>query len=145
MLHRFDTVTSTMDVLHQLAARGRGGGNGRRRGGAARGAGLPRAKLAFAPGGLWLSVLLRPAAAAEVLSLRVGLAVEDSASVASRPNLHLGLKWPNDLMLGDRKLGGILCEARWPATRPPGSPSESASTCATRFPEALAASRRGSG
>jgi biotin-(acetyl-CoA carboxylase) ligase len=23
------------------------------------------------------------------------------------------LKWPNDLMLGERKVGGILCEARW--------------------------------
>jgi BirA family biotin operon repressor/biotin-[acetyl-CoA-carboxylase] ligase len=25
----------------------------------------------------------------------------------------LRLKWPNDLMLGERKVGGILCEARW--------------------------------
>jgi BirA family biotin operon repressor/biotin-[acetyl-CoA-carboxylase] ligase len=23
------------------------------------------------------------------------------------------LKWPNDLMLGEQKVGGILCEARW--------------------------------
>jgi BirA family biotin operon repressor/biotin-[acetyl-CoA-carboxylase] ligase len=47
-----------------------------------------------------------------VLSLRVGLAVADaieSACAAAR----VALKWPNDLLLGDRKLGGILCEARW--------------------------------
>jgi BirA family biotin operon repressor/biotin-[acetyl-CoA-carboxylase] ligase len=30
--------------------------------------------------------------------------------LAQRP---VKLKWPNDLMLGDRKLGGVLCEARW--------------------------------
>lgn len=39
------------------------------------------------------------------LSLAVGLAVAES--------LHpdIGLKWPNDLWVGDRKLGGILIEA----------------------------------
>jgi BirA family biotin operon repressor/biotin-[acetyl-CoA-carboxylase] ligase len=47
----------------------------------------------------------------EVVSLRVGLAVARTVEVftGSAP----GLKWPNDLMLGHRKLGGILCEARW--------------------------------
>jgi BirA family biotin operon repressor/biotin-[acetyl-CoA-carboxylase] ligase len=30
--------------------------------------------------------------------------------VVSEP---LQLKWPNDLMLSGRKLGGVLCEARW--------------------------------
>jgi len=28
------------------------------------------------------------------------------------------LKWPNDLLVGGRKLGGILCEARWVGDRP---------------------------
>lgn len=70
------------------------------------------------PGGLWLSVLLRPEdpAAVEVLSLRVGLAVartlERSGSVPA-----IGLKWPNDLILNDRKLAGVLCEARWRGER----------------------------
>jgi BirA family biotin operon repressor/biotin-[acetyl-CoA-carboxylase] ligase len=27
--------------------------------------------------------------------------------------IRLAIKWPNDLILDDRKLGGILCEARW--------------------------------
>lgn len=70
------------------------------------------------PGGLWLSVLLRPGdpAAVEVLSLRVGLAVagtlERSGSIPA-----IGLKWPNDLILDDRKLAGVLCEARWRGER----------------------------
>jgi BirA family biotin operon repressor/biotin-[acetyl-CoA-carboxylase] ligase len=27
--------------------------------------------------------------------------------------MEIAIKWPNDLMADDRKLGGILCEARW--------------------------------
>jgi BirA family biotin operon repressor/biotin-[acetyl-CoA-carboxylase] ligase len=29
------------------------------------------------------------------------------------PTAKIHLKWPNDLLLGDRKLGGILVQARW--------------------------------
>ena len=66
------------------------------------------------PGGLWLSALYRPRALAgvELISLRVGLAVA-AAIEGVRAGLRLGIKWPNDLILDDRKLGGILCEARW--------------------------------
>jgi BirA family biotin operon repressor/biotin-[acetyl-CoA-carboxylase] ligase len=47
----------------------------------------------------------------EVMSLRVGLAVADALEpLLSRP---VQVKWPNDLLVGDRKVGGILCEARW--------------------------------
>src|SRR6185295_19417456 len=55
--------------------------------------------------------------ALELLSLRVGLAV---AQVLTRMNLsgELRIKWPNDLMLGERKTGGILCEARWHGATP---------------------------
>jgi BirA family biotin operon repressor/biotin-[acetyl-CoA-carboxylase] ligase len=48
----------------------------------------------------------------EVLSLRVALAIADAIE-HTVPVASLLLKWPNDLMLQGRKLGGILCEARW--------------------------------
>jgi len=66
------------------------------------------------PGGLWLSVLLRPASNSglDLLSLRVGLEVA-SALFALGAGDAVRVRWPNDLMLGERKLGGILCEARW--------------------------------
>ena len=51
-------------------------------------------------------------AGAELLSLRVGLVVAEAVERVA-PDLRLAIKWPNDLMLDDRKLGGILCEARW--------------------------------
>jgi BirA family biotin operon repressor/biotin-[acetyl-CoA-carboxylase] ligase len=45
------------------------------------------------------------------MSVRVGLALAKTLDeFASAP---VRLKWPNDLMVEDRKLGGILCEARW--------------------------------
>lgn len=42
------------------------------------------------------------------LSLAVGLSVAESLDPGARSGL--GLKWPNDLWLADRKLGGILIE-----------------------------------
>ena len=57
------------------------------------------------PGNLHLSVLLRPATplrAAPQWALLAAVALHDTAGGAT------SLKWPNDLMLGDAKAGGIL-------------------------------------
>lgn len=60
-----------------------------------------------------MTLLERPASprGLEVMSLRLGLALAESldALVGER----VGLKWPNDVFLGRRKLAGILVEARW--------------------------------
>ena len=68
------------------------------------------------PGGLWLSVVLRPALSADQWPL-VGFAAGVGAARAVEEIAHIrvGLKWPNDLMVGERKLGGVLVEARGPA------------------------------
>jgi BirA family biotin operon repressor/biotin-[acetyl-CoA-carboxylase] ligase len=46
---------------------------------------------------------------APALALAAGLALIEAVEAAA-PGLSLSLKWPNDLMLGDAKLGGILLE-----------------------------------
>lgn len=48
------------------------------------------------------------AAALEGLSLAVGLALQQALSQLGLPDI--GLKWPNDLLVKDAKLGGILIE-----------------------------------
>lgn len=68
---------------------------------------------------LLMSVLLRPPAAAlGLVPLTAGLAVVDAVVEAS--GVTLGLKWPNDVMHGQRKLAGILAEVESAA---PGEPA----------------------
>jgi BirA family biotin operon repressor/biotin-[acetyl-CoA-carboxylase] ligase len=112
-VYYYERVSSTMDVLHELAGRGAQAGTAIVAGEQLEGRGSRGRQWHSPPGGLWLSVLFRPAAPAglEVTSIRVGLAVADAVDpLAEQP---VELKWPNDLMLGGRKLGGVLCEARW--------------------------------
>ena len=63
--------------------------------------------------GLYVSVLLRPqfpAARLPLLPLAAGLAAADAIRVVA--DLTVDLRWPNDVLLGRRKAGGILVEAR---------------------------------
>jgi BirA family biotin operon repressor/biotin-[acetyl-CoA-carboxylase] ligase len=61
---------------------------------------------------LLFSVLLRPRIAAELaglLPLLAGAAMAEA--VGSRADVRAGCKWPNDVMVGSDKVGGILGEA----------------------------------
>jgi BirA family biotin operon repressor/biotin-[acetyl-CoA-carboxylase] ligase len=63
--------------------------------------------------GLYVSVLLRPAfpaARLPLLPLAAGLAASDAIRAVS--GLAVDLRWPNDLLLGPRKAGGILVETQ---------------------------------
>jgi BirA family biotin operon repressor/biotin-[acetyl-CoA-carboxylase] ligase len=68
--------------------------------------------------GLYVSILVRPKIApADILwlSLAVGLAVQ--AAVRDVTALAPDIRWPNDLLLSGRKLGGILTELNAEVTR----------------------------
>jgi BirA family biotin operon repressor/biotin-[acetyl-CoA-carboxylase] ligase len=104
-----------MDFLHGLAAEGAEAGTVVVAGEQTGGRGSRGRDWRSPAGGLWLSVLFRPevAAGVELCGLRIGLAVAEAIEAVD-PVLSVRIKWPNDLMIGVRKLGGILCEARWP-------------------------------
>ena len=110
-----DSVGSVLDVAHERAAAGAASGllvladrqtAGRGRAG--------RVWHSPAGAGVYLAALLRPRVRpfSGAIAVRVGLAlvhaVEETAAGASP-----WLKWPNDLMVANRKAGGVLCEARW--------------------------------
>ena len=63
--------------------------------------------------GLYVSVLLRPALPREHLSLlplAAGLAA--AAAIHTVTGIPIDLRWPNDLLIGPLKTGGILVESR---------------------------------
>ena len=62
--------------------------------------------------GLYVSVLLRPQSPVwhlSLLPLAAGLAAAEAIRAVS--GLKVDLRWPNDLLIGPRKTGGILVEA----------------------------------
>jgi BirA family transcriptional regulator, biotin operon repressor / biotin---[acetyl-CoA-carboxylase] ligase len=69
--------------------------------------------LSAAAQGLYVSVLLRlelPVYRLPLLPLAAGLAAAEAIRAVS--GLAIDLRWPNDLLLGERKTGGILAEAQ---------------------------------
>jgi BirA family biotin operon repressor/biotin-[acetyl-CoA-carboxylase] ligase len=108
-----DRVTSTLDVIHDVAAHTGADGTLVLADEQTAGRGRQGRRWHSAPGqGVWLGYLMRSpdGPAGGVLALRVGLAVAEGLDDLG---LSARLKWPNDLIVLDRKLGGILCEARW--------------------------------
>lgn len=63
-------------------------------------------------GGLWLSIVLRPSLAHDAWPL-IGFATGAGAAAAVETvtGAKTQLKWPNDLMLNERKVGGVLVES----------------------------------
>ncbi|NHJ32552.1 MAG: biotin--[acetyl-CoA-carboxylase] ligase [Asgard group archaeon] len=62
-------------------------------------------------GGLWLSIILQkkiPLKYFQGFSVRIGLAI--SESLEELLNLPFRVKWPNDLFLNNKKVGGILVD-----------------------------------
>lgn len=107
-----DCVDSTNTRIKQLAAQG--APDGTLYIAAAQSAGRGRKGRAFLSpsGGLYLSMLLRPGCRAEeALSVTPSAAVAVCRAVKQVCGLDCGIKWPNDVVLGGKKLCGILTEA----------------------------------
>jgi BirA family biotin operon repressor/biotin-[acetyl-CoA-carboxylase] ligase len=114
----YDEVPSTQDVAHALGEAGAPSGTlvVADAQSAGRGRGSNSWKSA-AGAGIWLTMLERPhdSTVAGVLSLRLALRI---APVLERwTAAPIRIKWPNDLLVGDGKLAGVLTETRWRGPR----------------------------
>ena len=108
----FDTITSTNDVLKQMALQGapegtvlvadsQSGGQGR----------LGRTFLSPSGVGIYLSVLLRPACMpGELMHLTCASALAACDAIEQAAGFRPGVKWTNDIVYQKRKLAGILTE-----------------------------------
>jgi BirA family biotin operon repressor/biotin-[acetyl-CoA-carboxylase] ligase len=112
-----DTATSTNDVAADLAAGGASDGTlvvaGTQTAGRGR---RGRTWISPAGAGLYASVILRTEGDADadlrftsLITLTAGVGLAEGLSAAS--GLPVTLKWPNDLHVHGRKVGGILAEA----------------------------------
>lgn len=112
-VHYEKRVDSTNDVLKDLATSGAAAGTivladeqtgGRGRSG--------RTWFSPASTGIWMSVLLRLELPPERLApLSIAAAVSVAGALAEQTGLDVRVKWPNDLLIGGRKLAGFLVEA----------------------------------
>ena len=109
-LVRYDTLPSTSDACIAEAQTGAPAGLAIQARIQTRGRGSRGRSWSEAPGTLALSVLLRPEAPLP-WPLLAAVAFHDALSLTPTHAQAIRLKWPNDLMLHGRKLGGILIEA----------------------------------
>lgn len=110
----YDEIGSTQDIAHDLAERGAAPGTIVLADAQRAGRGRMGRSWTSEPGqGVWCSIVERPVdlEALDVLSLRVGLLLAERLDLFASDRVRL--KWPNDLVVADRKVAGILVEARW--------------------------------
>jgi BirA family biotin operon repressor/biotin-[acetyl-CoA-carboxylase] ligase len=108
----FEQTTSTNDVIEKLArddvkegvivfAESQTKGRGR----------LGRKWISPAHKGLWFSILLRPdLRPQETTQLTVASATALRRAIQSETGLKPEIKWPNDILIGGKKVAGILTE-----------------------------------
>ena len=107
-LRQFEAIESTSDLCVTLAQAGEPAGLAVLAARQTHGRGSRGRVWTTLPGNLALSALLRPGGGnAGHWALLAAVALADALEPSVR------LKWPNDVMLDGRKLGGILLDAAW--------------------------------
>jgi len=111
-IYYFDSLSSTMDTAMQLGMKGSPCGTLVLAESQAKGRGrLGREWLSPKYKGIYLSLILRPKippAQASVLTLLA--AVSACEAIKEVAGIDTRIKWPNDILIGSKKIGGILTE-----------------------------------
>jgi BirA family biotin operon repressor/biotin-[acetyl-CoA-carboxylase] ligase len=112
LIHRIAETESTNDLAMELGRQGAAAGTVVVAETQSRGRGrLQRGWFSPAGLGLYFSVILRPVlAVVDLPKITLAAGVAACAAIEQQCQVNPSLKWPNDLLLGGRKFGGILCE-----------------------------------
>ncbi|GAB4310301.1 MAG: biotin--[acetyl-CoA-carboxylase] ligase [Methanobacteriaceae archaeon] len=111
-IYYFSEVDSTNDVAKELAEKGAENGTLIIAQTQRRGKGRNGKKWISPLGGVWMSIILRPTIKPEKapqLTLVTGVAVAET--LKKQTGLDVKIKWPNDILIDDKKVCGILTEA----------------------------------
>ncbi len=117
MLCVFDKVSSTNDLAKRLAGTGAPEGTvvvSRKQ---SMGKGRFGRRWISPSGGLWASLLLRPETSQNIALLPILAGIATAKAVEEVALVKVKLKWPNDLLIGNRKLGGVLVESCYSGTQ----------------------------
>ena len=110
-IHYFSEVSSTMDIARQKARKGCPDFTVVIAGRQDQGRGRLSRSWHSVEGGLYLTIVLRPSIS-PVLSLRIGFAASLSLvqTLRSLYGIDAMVKWPNDILVAERKVSGMLAE-----------------------------------
>ena len=110
-IHYFDEVTSTMDVAGNLARNNAPHFTVVIAGRQSKGRGRLKRTWVSSQGGLYFSMILRPEIP-PVLSSRVNFAASMILARTLRNRYHIDarVKWPNDILVHEKKVAGLLSE-----------------------------------
>lgn len=112
IIHWTDTVSSTNQMLWDLIDQGSGAGTVAIASQQEAGRGQWGRQWQSLPGGLYLSVVLRPQQAIKYAPQMTLCSAWGIATALRQYTVPVQLKWLNDLVLDGHKLGGILTETR---------------------------------
>jgi len=110
-IRHIDSVSSTNDYAKDLAKKGEPEGSIIIANEQKQGRGRKQRFWASPKGGLWFSIILRPhLLPSDAMQITMCAACAMIESIHHNTNLHPSIKWPNDVLINNKKLCGILTE-----------------------------------
>ena len=110
-IHHFKEVISTIDIARDLAAQGHPEGTLVVAEVQTAGRGRLERKWFSPPGGIWISLVLRPnILPMDAPKITFLMAVAAAIAIEGQTGIPAKIKWPNDILIKGKKVGGILCE-----------------------------------
>ena len=109
--------SSTQDIAESLAIEGASEGTIVIAEKMEQGRGRLRRSWSATEGGLWFSIILRPPYIRNLQLITLAIGVGVANGIKKSTGVDVRLKWPNDVLLNEKKVGGILVEGKLEADK----------------------------